>query len=96
MDNDDLRKILDRQNTLIEDNNRLLHKLYRFEMINFWSKAVWMILLIGLPFALYYYVLEPYFTALGSSYDTFSAGINEIPGIKHLNEWISSSSQNVR
>lgn len=87
-DNLDLKEVLDRQNRLLEDNNRILHQLHRYEMINFWSKLVWYALLIGAPFALYYYVLEPYFSAFGASYDTFSAGMNEIPGIKTFEEFM--------
>jgi len=87
-DNSDLKHILDRQNDLLEDNNRILRKLHRYEIINFWTKIIWYALLIGLPFALYYYVLGPYFEAFGSSYETFNAGIQEIPGIKSLEEFM--------
>ncbi|OGG41611.1 hypothetical protein A2837_00455 [Candidatus Kaiserbacteria bacterium RIFCSPHIGHO2_01_FULL_46_22] len=89
-DNSDLKRVLDRQNELLEDNNKILHKLHRYELINFWSKMVWFALLIGVPFALYYYVLEPYFEAFGSSYETFNAGIQEIPGIKSFEEFMKA------
>lgn len=82
----EIKEILTRQNELLRDNNRLLHRLYRYEVINFWSKLIWIALLIGMPFALYYYVLEPYFSAFGSSYATFNAGVQELPGLKYINE----------
>ena len=49
--------------------------------------------LIGLPFAVYFYVLEPYFEALGSSYETFNAGIQEIPGWKQFYEAFEASKE---
>ncbi len=86
----DLKKIIERNTELLEENNRLLHKLYRFEWYGFWFRIVWYALLIGLPFALYFYVLEPYFEAMGSSYETFYVGMQEIPGFKQFNETLNS------
>lgn len=87
-DNEDLKRILHRHSELLQDNNRILHKLHRYELINFWSKLIWVALLIGLPFAVYYYVLEPYFSAFGASYETFNTGMQEIPGIKFFEEFL--------
>jgi len=87
--NRNLEELLVKQNELLEENNRILKRLQRFEIIGIWTKVIWYALLIGIPFALYYYFLEPYFTALGSSYETFSAGIHEIPGLKYLEEIIN-------
>lgn len=75
---------------LVTENNTLLRKMSRQMVWGFWLRIVWYALLVGLPFAVYFYVLEPYFAALGSNYETFSAGIQEIPGWKHLNEFINS------
>ena len=88
MDNDfntlEIKEILKRQTTLLLENNILLKKLHRNAVWGFWFRIVWYVALVGLPFALYFYVLEPYFTALGSSYDIFSAGMQEIPGWKQF------------
>lgn len=81
-----LKNQVDKNKALLEENNRLLHRMYRFTLVGFWVRVVWYVLLIGLPFALYFYILEPYFTALGSSYEVFSAGMQEIPGWKQFNE----------
>jgi hypothetical protein len=89
----EIREILAKQNEILSDNNRLLHKLYRYEVINFWSKIIWIALLIGMPFALYYYVLEPYFSAFGSSYAAFNAGVQELPGLKYFNEFMEQYQQ---
>jgi hypothetical protein len=93
LDSQKLQDLLERTTTQLEENNRLLRKLYRYNVIGFWSRIIWFILLIGLPFALYFYVLEPYFTALGASYETFSAGVQEIPGWKQFNEAVKEIQQ---
>jgi len=88
MENDfttlEIKEILKRQTILLQENNLLLKKLHRNALWGFWFRIIWYVALVGLPFALYFYVLEPYFTALGSSYDVFSAGMQEIPGWKQF------------
>jgi hypothetical protein len=78
-------KLLRDNKKLLEQNNELLLKIHRYYVWGFWAQIIWYIFLIGLPFALYFYVLEPYFTALGSSYEVFNAGMQEIPGWKQFN-----------
>ncbi len=91
-DNSDieLRYILEKNTELLKENNLLLRKMYRNSVIGFWFKVLWLMLLVGLPFALYFYVLEPYFTAMGSSYEVFSAGMQEIPGWRHFIETLEA------
>ena len=89
MENDthkELKELILENQELLKANNKLLRKIHRNGMIEFWVRVCWYVLLIGLPFALYFYVLEPYFTAMGSSYETFSAGMQEIPGWKQFTE----------
>ena len=86
----DVQDVLEKNAELLRENNRLLRKLHRFHIVSAWFKALWIALLIGLPFALYFYVLEPYFEALGSSYETFQSGIGELPGLKGFNEIFGS------
>lgn len=81
---------LERNAKLLEENNELLKRLNRNARLGFWLQIVWYLLLIGLPFAIYFYVLEPYFTALGSSYETFSAGMQELPGLKQFHEFLET------
>jgi len=85
----DLKELMKKNSELLEENNSLLKKIHRNGLWAFWVRVTWYVVLVGLPFALYFYVLEPYFTALGSNYDVFKAGINEVPGLKQLTEWIS-------
>ena len=69
---------------LSEENNKILLKMHKYDMITFWIRIVWYGVLVGLPFAVYFYFLEPYFNAFGSNYELFRQGIGEIPGLKGL------------
>lgn len=79
---DEIVHLLRENTALVRENNELLRKLRRSGIIEFWIRVVWYALLIGLPFAVYFYLLEPYFAAFGSSYEQFRIGMSEIPGFK--------------
>jgi len=83
-----LKRELARNRELLEENNLLLRKIRKYDLWSFWLRMVWFAALIGLPFALYFYILEPYFSALGSNYATFEAGVQEIPGFKQFNTFL--------
>jgi hypothetical protein len=85
-----IKHIVEQNKKLLEENNVLLRKIHRGAVIGLWIRVVWYVMLIGLPFALYFYILEPYFTALGSSYEVFSAGMQEIPGWKQFSETLDA------
>jgi len=75
--------VLLRENAeLTKQNNELLKKLYRHTIVGIWLRIVWYGALIGLPFAVYFYLLEPYFEAFGANYELFRQGLGEIPGLK--------------
>lgn len=82
--NIEIKYLLEKNTELLKENNMLLRKMYRNSVWGFWFRILWYVVLLGLPFALYFYVLEPYFTAMGASYSTFSAGMQEIPGWKQF------------
>lgn len=86
----EIKELLQRNTELVQENNRFLKKIYRNEILGIWLKVIWFVLIVGLPFALYFYVLEPYFTAMGSSYELFSAGMQEIPGWKQFIETVEA------
>jgi hypothetical protein len=92
-DHAELKRLLETNNRLIEENTKVVRRLYRWTVANMVWKLLWLVLLIGLPFALYFYVLEPYFAAFGSNYETFLVGINEIPGLKGLDQLIRETFQ---
>jgi len=82
----EMLSLLRENRVLAEQNNVLLKKLYRHNVIGFTVRILWIVLLVGLPFALYFTLLEPYFSSMGADYDTFRAGIGEIPGLKALHD----------
>lgn len=81
---EELRDLLKETLALSRENHRLLRKLYWYSWYGFIFRVLWFGLLIGLPFALYFYILEPYFQMFGSSYEQFRLGVAELPGYKGL------------
>ncbi len=81
-DHDALKKLLEENITVTKENNEYLRKIYRNSVIGGIFTIVWYALLIGLPFALYHYVIDPYFRAFGANPDVFRAGMEEVPGFK--------------
>lgn len=75
-------RLLRENQELSKQNNELLRKLYRHSVIGFTLKTIWYAILIGMPFAVYFYLLQPYFEAFGANYETFRQGMAEIPGLK--------------
>jgi Trk-type K+ transport system membrane component len=87
-DHQEMANLMRENQRLLAENNSLLKKIHRSNMITFWVRIAWILFIIGIPFILYFYVIEPYFDALGSSFTTFQAGLQEIPGWKQFYEAI--------
>jgi len=79
-----LRELVLENQRLLSENNQLLKKMNRRSVIGFWVRLIWTSILIGLPFVVYYFVIEPYFTSLGSSFELFKHGLQEVPGWKQF------------
>ena len=69
----ELKRILRQNIKLTKENNQLLKKLQRQNLISLWLKIIWFAILIGLPFIAYY--------ALGSIFSDFQnlLDVYEIP-----------------
>lgn len=78
----EMLRLLRENTSIVTENNKLLKSIHKYHKLGFMFKILWFAIIIGLPFAVYFYFLEPYFTALGANYDLFRAGIGEIPGLK--------------
>jgi len=91
---EELLRLTRENNELLKQNHEYLRKMYRNDMIGMTLRIVWYSLLIGLPFAMYFYVLQPYFEAFGSNYELFRQGIAEIPGLKGLEHFMPPSGGN--
>jgi Trk-type K+ transport system membrane component len=83
-DHQAIQDLIRENQRILAENNELLKKINRTNRITFWIRIIWILFIIGLPFVIYFYVIEPYFDALGSSFATFQAGLQEIPGWKQF------------
>jgi Trk-type K+ transport system membrane component len=81
-----LQELMLENQRLLSENNQLLKKMRRMSIFNFWFRLLSTLLFVGMPFVLYYYVIEPYFESMGSSFSTFQQGLQEIPGWKQFYE----------
>ena len=81
-----MRELMLENKRLLSENNMLLHKMYRTAWWSMMLRIFWFFVIIGAPFIVYYYIVEPYFTTLGSSFETFEAGLQEVPGWKQFYE----------
>ena len=78
---------------LLTENHNLLKKMRRSSIISFWFRVIWTLFIIGIPFILYFYVIEPYFEAFDSSIEEFKEGLREVPGWKQFYESIGSEDE---
>jgi len=83
-EHNEMLRLLRENNELSKANNELLKKLYRHNLIGFVTRVVWYAVLLGLPVAVYFYILGPYFNAFGSNYELFRQGMAEVPGLKAI------------
>lgn len=90
---DEILKLLRENAVLVKENNEYLRKMHRYAVIGMTFRTIWYGLLIGLPFAVYFYVLEPYFNAFGANYELFRKGMAEIPGLKGIENILPSIMQ---
>jgi hypothetical protein len=88
---EEMYRLICENNQLLKQNHELIRKMYRNDMIGLVLRLVWYGVLIGLPFALYFYILQPYFEAFGANYDVFMQGMAEIPGLKGLEQFFPTS-----
>jgi len=77
----EVKDLLERNTELLEQNNKILKKLQRYQVWGFWLTMLWYVLLILSPLALYFYVFEPYLTALNDSYENIFDSLEHVPGI---------------
>jgi hypothetical protein len=89
---EEMLRLTRENNQLLQENHLLIKKMYRNDMIGLVFKIIWYAVLIGLPFAVYFYLLQPYFEAFGANYETFRLGMAEIPGLKGLERFLPAIS----
>jgi predicted acyl esterase len=83
----DIEELLHENLRLAEENNRLLHKLWRAEVTSFWSKILFYVILVGVPVFVYQYYLDGYVQQMRSTYDslrTTAEQVKNLPPIESL------------
>jgi hypothetical protein len=80
----EMLQLLQENVRLAKENNELLQKMHRWSIIGIILRVVWYTIIIGVPFVLYFYLLEPYFTTFTTQYESFRQGVSTIPSLKGL------------
>lgn len=89
-EHNEMRELLRENNKLIKENNEILKKLYHHSIIGFSFRILWIAVLLGVPFALYFYILEPYLNMFGANYESFRQGLGSIPGLQGIDSVLPS------
>lgn len=83
-----LHELMLENQRLLTENNQLLKKINRTNVWSFWIRVAWFLILLGAPFAIYYYLIDPYFTSVGTSMQSFMEGLQNVPGWKQFHSAI--------
>lgn len=69
---------------LLSENNELLKKMNKINNWSFGLRVVWFLILLGVPFIAYYYLVEPLVDSEGSAFESIWVGLQNIPGWKQF------------
>jgi hypothetical protein len=75
-----LHELMVENQQLLKENNELLKKSLRRSTWAFIIRVILLLLFLGVPFALYYYFIEPYFHSVGESFSSLNQSLSVIPG----------------
>ncbi len=84
----EMKQMLKRNTELLEENNRLLHKLHRNAVWGFWLRVIFYGIFLGLPFLLYFYVIAPYLASMESSYGGALERLESLSNLEVLERFI--------
>ncbi len=65
-----MKRLLEQNQELLKDNNRLLRKIHRNAVIMFWVRLCFYLIILGSPIILYFFVIEPYLASMGATYES--------------------------
>jgi hypothetical protein len=78
--NEQLKTLLEENKRLLTENNVMLHKLRRGAMWATAFRVLWFAIIVGLPIALYYFLLEPNLTTLGRAWQMIQSSVQDVSG----------------
>jgi hypothetical protein len=79
---DDLDDLMKENLRLTRENNKLLRKLRRAEIIGLWLRILMILIIFGVPFLVYKYYIEDYVLDLGATFTELqddAAALRELP-----------------
>lgn len=74
----ELKELVKANLELTKENHKLLEKIHRLHVYSFWFKALWFAVIVGLPFVIFYFLLEPYVAALGITSEEFKVMVHNV------------------
>jgi hypothetical protein len=78
-EHEEIKKLLEENLAIVKENHVLLEKMHRMDVYSFWLKFLWFASIIGVPIVAYYFLIEPYFKALGVTSDEIGRIIKAMP-----------------
>lgn len=81
---DMLKALLVENQRLLRENNTLLRKMRRSARWAFAFRMLWFAMLLGVPVALYYFLLEPNLQTLERSYSILQMGTEDMIGMREF------------
>ena len=86
------RNLLEENLRLTKENNRLLRKLKRAQTLGTVFRIIWIAVIVGLPVALYVYLIQPYYEGVQTRFESLQQKIDSIPGVEKILEKIKHQS----
>jgi hypothetical protein len=87
MNPQDMQELLQENIHLARENNELLHSIRRSQMVSFWSKVVFYVIVVGVPVLVYQYYLQDYIQQMRTNYTTMLDTVEKVralPSVENL------------
>lgn len=82
LSDDQIERLLQENQRLIRENNKMLKKMRRDAVIGHIMKVIWVLILIGVPVMLYYYFLAPYVQQARETYQQIQESAEKVKGLE--------------
>jgi len=76
-----VERLLKENHRLLRENNKLLKKMRRAAIFGFWSKILFYVILIGVPYLIYRYYLQEPFDEIQNTYEELKNNVAELQNL---------------